>query len=593
MTTAAGWVLSVQWDGSGRVSLAGVPTVSRGPLSIFFTGVLADLGDWRREIGAPSEFTPAEIVSVLLERHRTALFSRLRGSFVVAFADQQRSEACVARDPLGSHPLFHAAAGDARLFAATPLPLVRDPRVGRALNRAALADHLCKRWPDRQESFFEGVKRVPPGWAVQCRQTSVTPQRYWNPVGDRIEWLPAAEADRFDERLDRAVDRGLEQGAAGIFLSGGFDSVSVAAVAADRCRRASRPSPIALSLGFPDPDCNEEPVQRSVAQTLGLPLHLVPFREAVGARGLLAPALDLNADLAAPCFNTWAPAYAPLVRYATSQGVHTILTGEGGDEWLGVTPFLAADMLRRGQLAGVWRLALATRRSYRLSWPAVLRGTLWRYGLRPLAGLLASRVAGARWDVSRARRVHQAIPSWVAPDPVIRRAQWERALHSLAPADPAGGFYSRESKLFLDHPLTSWLFEEQYQFGHRFGIRYVHPYWDPDLLVHAYRTNPEQLNRGGRSKGLVRSTVARRFPELGFERHRKVTALGFFASLCRREGPPLGEQHADFGALGALGVVDPAGARAFMRQAWLGSPKDIGRAWNLVNLESWARTQLH
>jgi hypothetical protein len=210
-----------------------------------------------------------------------------------------------------------------------------------------------------------------------------------------------------------------------------------------------------------------------------------------------------------------------------------------------------------------------------------------------VAGLVAARIAGARWDVSRARRVHEAIPSWVAPDPGIRRAQWERALHSLAPADPAGGFYSRESKLFLDHPLTSWQFEEQYQFGHTFGVRYVHPYWDPDLLVHAYRTPPEELNRGGRSKGLVRATVARRFPQLGFERHRKVTALHFFANLCRREGPALGEQLADFTALGSLGIVNPAGARDFMRRAWRSSPKEVGRAWNLVNLESWARTQLH
>jgi hypothetical protein len=205
----------------------------------------------------------------------------------------------------------------------------------------------------------------------------------------------------------------------------------------------------------------------------------------------------------------------------------------------------------------------------------------------------AYRLAPEQWDRRRAAKVHAAIPTWVTPDPTLRRAQFDRALRSLAPADPVGGFYGRESRLFLDHPLTSWQFEEQYQLGARLGIRYVHPYWDPDVLALAYRTRPERLNLGGRSKGLVRQTMARRFPTLGFERHRKVTALTFFANLARAEGPPLGEAHADFRGLASLGVVDAARARHFMRTAWSGTPHEVGRAWNLVNLESWTRRQLH
>lgn len=593
MTHGHNWVLSVRWDERARAQIDGVELTTRGGLRVFFDGWLADRADWIRELGLDADAPRETILLTLFERHGAPALERLRGSFAVVVANEAGPWVRVARDPLGSHPMFYARAESALLFAATPQPLLAHPEVSRALNREALADHLCKRWPQRQETFFEAVHRVPPGWEVLCTPWSVTPQRYWNPVGDEIDWLPESERDRFDERLDRAVDRGLEHGRASIFLSGGFDSVSVAAVAADRCRRTNRPVPLALSLGFPDPDCNEQPVQRSVAATLGLPLHLVGFDEATGPRGLLAEALDLNDGLAAPCFNTWTPAYATLLRHATSQDIHTVLTGEGGDEWLGVTPFLAADLLRRGRVMDVLQLALTTRRSYRLSWLAVMRGTIWRYGLRPVAGMLAYRLGGEPWNRRRAAKVHAAIPPWVAPDAAIRRAQFDRALASLAPADPAGGFYSRESRLFLDHPLTSWQFEEQYQFGQRLGVRYVHPYWDPDLLVHAYRTPPDDLNRGGRSKGLVRSTVARRFPELGFERHRKVTALHFFANLCRREAPVLGEQISDFSALGSLGVVDPEGARAFMRSAWRGAPKEIGRAWNLVNLESWARRQLH
>ena len=55
-----------------------------------------------------------------------------------------------------------------------------------------------------------------------------------------------------------------------IYLSGGLDSVSVAAVAAENSQRKGLPPPWALSLGFPD-ECNEEEIERGVAKNLGLP----------------------------------------------------------------------------------------------------------------------------------------------------------------------------------------------------------------------------------------------------------------------------------------------------------------------------------
>src|SRR5690606_5421002 len=132
---------------------------------------------------------------------------------------------------------------------------------------------------------------------------------------------------------------------------------------------------------------------------------------------------------------------------------------------------------------------------------------------------------------------------------------------SLAAASPAGGFYAREAAVFLDHPLMSWLFEEQFAVGAPRGIRYVHPYWDPDLVAHMSRVPPARLNEGARTKALVRQTVDRRFPALGFRRQRKITATQFFADLVRREGPPLAAAVSDFEGLASLGIVEPAAAR--------------------------------
>ena len=225
----------------------------RGPLRGFFHGLLFD-----REVLANStdssraECSDAELVLRAYERGGEAALSRLRGSFAVVVIDCGRDIAIVLRDPLGSHPLFFTEANSCTFFAASPLRLLDQPGVSRALNRAALADHLCERWPDRQETFFAAVRRVPPGWRAVVSGQRLRLERYWHPVPmDRpIQWLSADETERFDEVFDRAVERCLRTGPTGIFLSGGLDSISVAAVATDRARRMGRKPPLALSLVF-------------------------------------------------------------------------------------------------------------------------------------------------------------------------------------------------------------------------------------------------------------------------------------------------------------------------------------------------------
>src|SRR5205814_2252374 len=74
------------------------------------------------------------------------------------------------RDPLGSHPLFYAETQSHVLFGELPESLISQPDVSRGLNRAALADHLCYRWPDPQETFFAAVRRVPPSWRAVIKR---------------------------------------------------------------------------------------------------------------------------------------------------------------------------------------------------------------------------------------------------------------------------------------------------------------------------------------------------------------------------------------------------------------------------------------
>ena len=159
----------------------------------------------------------------------------------------------------------------------------------------------------------------------------------------------------------------------------------------------------------------------------------------------------------------------------------------------------------------------------------------------------------------------------------------------MAPADPPQGFYFREARAGLDHRLISWGAEEEHEQGRQIGVRFLHPFSDPDLIELLYRTPPRLLNEGGRSKGLVRQTMATRFPGLGLERQRKVSATSFFQSLLLREGPALADLAGDFPALSGLGIVDGPALAAFIREALMQPSPRPHQIWQPINLEIWLR----
>jgi asparagine synthetase B (glutamine-hydrolysing) len=587
----AHWVLRIS-SSDGQLDVTGVPFLTRGALSVFIEGVLYDRGDLAAVAGLAERASDAELLLEGFARRGDALIAKLRGAFAIVLVDRERSLATVIRDPVGSHPAFYTTVGDSLLVSSSQKALLAQPGVSRRLNAAVLADHLCQRWPQVHETYFEAITRLAPGSRLIVERGKTRVERHWNKFDGPVDFLSHAEADRFDERLSVAVERCFGRGRIGVFLSGGFDSVSVAAVAADHARKSGQQAPMALSLGFPHPECDERFVQTGVARQLGLSHDLIGFMDAAGPRGLLGEGLALNQKLATPLFNTWFPAYLTLARRGAEHGVRTVITGEGGDEWLNVSPYLSADLIRRGNLVGLYNLARTWHRSFNTQWFWVSWSTLWAFGMKPLVGSGVSAISGAWWDRNRAARRVASDPAWIAPSQQLKSEQARRALAKVVDARPVGGFYARELRAFVDDPLMSLFFEEQHELGQEAGVQFQHPYWDADLVEHMYRTPPEVLTRGNRTNGLVRAAVDRRFPGFGFKVQRKVLALSFFANMASKEARKLAPHYTDFAALADLGVVEPAGARAFVEGSFDSTPRTMVQGWRLVTLESWARAQL-
>lgn len=599
--------------GGTRANAPPVSLAARKGVAVFFAGELAGRsGLLPASSGQQAALSDAALLLDAYQRWGEGLLQRIWGPFALIIWDRQQNQITCARDHLGIQPLFWARAGSRWLFSDSAPALARHPEVTSRVNRAALADYLCHRWLSCEETFFSDVFRLPPGHLLRVKADQVGTERYWDPMppDQAFSWLSEEDVGVFENLLVQAVRRCHGRGRAGIFLSGGMDSVTVAAVAAGTAEQEGRPAPLAASLGFPHPDCNEETVQRRVAEQLGIPQILLPFHDAVGSQGLLRATMDMADSWPAPLQNVWNPAYFRLALQAKAEGCDTILTGSGGDEWLGVDPIVAADLIRQGNLPALLRLLGVYRRSFRLPIFPLARNLLWNNGLRPVmretwrtSGLrhashtFAQRAFPRAYE-ARCRRERRlalsAMPDWVAPDPALRRELDERTAQRLERSQQAQGtFYFRAARNFLDHPQTTLDFEEAYENGRRLGMRIRHPFWDAELVQMLYRMPPEVLQRGGRSKGLVREMLARRFPGLGFDKQKKVVSLAFFRGLMLEEGANLWKQVGGTPALGELGIVDARKTDAMISRILAGGKgAESYRIWDFLSAENWTRPRV-
>jgi asparagine synthase (glutamine-hydrolysing) len=597
---AGTWLATLRKEGGRRFEVSAGPGSSHsiaddGDVTVLFDGLLHSRREWLNDFSLSTTSDASLVLNAYL-RWGEGVLERVKGLFALIVWDGGKDLLLCARDPHGMHPFFYGDDAGDLFLSPSPEALARHPRIPGAVDRVAIADHLCHRWPRLESTYFERVRRLPGGYVLRVREGHRTVERYWDPIppGRPIDYISAAEAGRFTELLDQAVSRCLPVGQAAVYLSGGLDSVSVAALAQEQLRERNAGPPLALSLVFEHPDANEEDTQRAVAARLGIPQEIVSVDDAVGPNGLLADALEMSASRSAPMMNLWNPAYAFLARSAAEHGCEVILTGNGGDEWLEAGVHNARIALERLDLATVYRLWVSMQRSYPYSRGTVARNLLWTYGLRPIlrhgAASTLERTAPGVLARQEQWRFTQTTPAWIAADPWLRSEMLERyRAHKRAPRRGA-----------LDNPMVAYELEEFHESGRHQGMPLLHPFWDADLTAFLARVPPRLLMRDGYSKGLVRQSLARKFPKLGFDRSRKVTASGFYRSVMIHEGIEAWMRMGGAQALTELGVVDGLALDRHMKDLFRRgdaglSGADPGKTWQIwyvLTTEAWLRPRL-
>lgn len=164
----------------------------------------------------------------------SACVEHLRGDFSFAIWDSRNKQLFCGRDQFGIKPFYYASVGSIVVFS-NSLDCVRQhPAVSGRLNDLAVGDFLLfDMILEPGATSFADIQRLPPAHSLRCSHGGISVRRYWVlPVNAPIPHEPPSECvEQFRELLDRAVADRLRSNRAGVLMSGGLDSPTVAASA--------------------------------------------------------------------------------------------------------------------------------------------------------------------------------------------------------------------------------------------------------------------------------------------------------------------------------------------------------------------------
>lgn len=449
--------------------------------------------------------TDADLVLAAYDCWGDAFVSRLLGDFALALWDERRRLLLCARDPLGIRPFYYRQDGPSFRFASELAPLLADPALPRRPNEGMIAEYLAMRINHKEETFYQGVLRLPPAHTLLIDRGSLAVRRYWDVDPDRrIRHRSDEEyGEHFRELFTQAVGCRLRSHRpVGADLSGGLDSSSIVGVAQQLHRDGRRPAPgfETFSLVFPGQSCDESPYIEEVLKL---------WRPASTLLRTRTPDLEHYANqirkyLEYPDYPNGGGA-DPTPEELRRRGIRVCLSGLGGDEWFTGSYLHYADLLRDSRVFDLLEQSRSDRKLHRLGTVILPRYPLVRAGLWPLLpGTL-------RRAINRCRGPR--FPRWLDPDFVKRTGLLDRIAEPSTPRR----FRDRTSE-HVYRAGTSGRAQHSLELNDRFaaghGFEYRYPFHDRRLVEFALAVPEAQRWRGDQTKFVLRTAMSRILPPL-------------------------------------------------------------------------------
>ena len=208
---------------------------------IVFNGEIYNYKEIRKELEKKYKFKTKSDTEVILrayEEYGPNCVQKLNGMFAFAIWDAWKDTLFLARDRVGIKPLYYYHHEQRFMFASEIKAFLADKNIPCRINRQAVAEYLTFQNIMDDKTFFEGVKMLLPGHYAVIQGGKVSIKQYWD-----ASYLKSNKKNvqdyyqDFNSIFSYSVQRHMISDVPlGSYLSGGFDSGSVATMAAAKRR---------------------------------------------------------------------------------------------------------------------------------------------------------------------------------------------------------------------------------------------------------------------------------------------------------------------------------------------------------------------
>lgn len=503
--------------------------------------------------------------------------SRLTGEFSLSLWDPSERRLLLARDPVGTRPLYYHLDNHRIIWSSELVPLAQLADIRLEINDEYIAGYLAYE-PDPWLTPYKNIHALLPGCMFCVEDGRVRQFDFWrlNP-NFQIRYKTDAEYEEHFRYLfrDAVSCRMRTDGPVWAELSGGLDSSSIVCMAEEiiKSGEVQATELKTVSQVFDESaDSDERKFIRCVEEyrgKTGLHLREDDFR-------LLAPVTD---DFAAGRLNPYlytAAFHQALYRAMKQDGARIVLSGRGGDEMLSSSmnpsPELA-DLLFELKFWQLHRRLQIWSRTLKKPYFKVL----WQSAAIPL---LPPRVR-----VAIKRRGKSEPPRWFNAQFASRMSMHERMLITKDPydcrtpssRDQVTGFISVVRGIATGYRREIAGADVSYPFTHL-------------PLVEFLQAIPfDQRVRPGETRSLMRRSLRTLLPEKIARRKGKGRPSGAIARAFAREWPRLSELFRD-ARICSRGYADPAGLQLEIERMGHGSGIHPVPLIKAIALEVWLRS---
>jgi asparagine synthase (glutamine-hydrolysing) len=547
-------------------------------------------GSWLAFSGNPfwrSTGRPATAASLLEQLSSSGLkaLNDLDGGFGVAWWQGRGEQMLLIRDRFGIEPLHYHFDAGVTLFGSRARDVAATMARWPGLSPQGLAEYLTYCYTPGNTTLLHGIFRVPAGSAVVVGKGAPVAQT-WYRLSFADPWTPdeAQITANYRRLLEQSVVLRLDDSRAGLLLSGGMDSSSVATFAMRHLR-----DPIStFSFRCVGVGLDESVFSRQLAAELGTRHNEVEYGETQAldildaVQAMDAPFCDIGIEI-----GTW------LLAKAAGGRVDYLLTGDGGDELWASHPVYAAQKLMGwydyAPLPRILRGLLADTLNY-------VRDSDQKRGLavtlkRILPPAKVPRSLGHfRWRLYQTPDTLRSLLSPSTTSTLDGVDPFKPVIDSFEGYDgPADGM---SLWLYSDYRTASSFYFNRLLLARAFGLETRTPFYDKELVEYGARI-PARLKLEGieRTKRLFRAAMEGVLPDVINHRKDKLGHSVPFKSWLRQSGPLdlkieetlRGEQFL------ARGLFKPEAVARLLDEHRTRRHNHSHRIWALFVLEHWMR----